>query len=133
MPGLTLWIAGSTVHVSLARTATGSLGEVRLGREARFDAGKSAVVVLSRIPILALAMLNVALLVQLVLWVLGHLAGFDVALLTVQLSWGNPLFLTALGFFCWLLLAPYVEASNCLLHLDTRVRRKDSTCVIASN
>jgi Domain of unknown function (DUF4129) len=124
MPGLTLWIAASTVHAALAYTKTGSLGEVRLGREARFDAVKSAVVVLTRLPIFAFSMANLVLVVQVGLWVIGNLGGFDVALLAVQLSPENLLFLLASGLFGWLLLTPYFEASNFPLHFDTRTRQE---------
>jgi len=124
MPGLTLWIAASTVHSALAYTKTGSLGEVRLGREARFDAVKSAVVVLTRLPLFGFAVANLVMFVQIGLWVLGNFGGFDVALLAVQLSPENRLFLVASGLFVWLLLTPYFEASNFLLHFDTRTRQE---------
>ncbi len=127
LPGLTLWCALAPVHAALAATRTGSLGDVPLGREARFDATKAAGVIFSRVPILLLALVNLILLVQVGLWIAGNCAGLDVALLSIQLSAispVNPVFLLAATLFCWLLLAPYFEASSFLLYLDTRVRQE---------
>jgi hypothetical protein len=124
MPGLTLWATLTPIHASLAYSRTGSLGEIQIGREARFDPSKAVAITLTRVPILGLALLNLILLVQMGLWTAGNLAGLDVALLAVQLAPTNPIFLVAGGLFCWLLLAPYFEATSFLLHLDTRVRQE---------
>jgi len=124
MPGLTLWITLAPVHAALATTRTGSLGDIQLGREARFDASRAAAVILTRVPILLLALVNLIVLVQVGLWMAGNFAGLDVALVAVHLSPTNPVFLLAATLFCWLLLAPYFEASSFLLHLDTRVRQE---------
>jgi hypothetical protein len=56
--------------------------------------------------------------------VAGNLAGLDVAYLKVQLSAGDPVYATALVLLAWLLLTPFFEASNFLLHLDTRTRQE---------
>src|SRR5207249_10132427 len=66
--------------------------------------------------------ITLQVLIDLLLWVAGHLGGFDVAFLDVVLSWKNPAYLTALFFLAWWLLAPFVEACTYLLHVDTRVR-----------
>jgi hypothetical protein len=125
MPGLLAWMTAATMHAALAGTRTGSLREVQIGREVRFDALKALAVVLSRVPLLAAVAINLLLLINPIgLWVAGNLAGLDVALIGTQLSWTNQLFLVALALFAWLLLAPYFEASNFLLHLDTRVRQE---------
>jgi Domain of unknown function (DUF4129) len=124
MPGFTLWTAAATVHTALAYSKTGSLSQVRLGREVRFNPARSAVVVLTRIPIFAFALVNLVILVQAAVWGAGNLGGFNVALLGVEFSWHNWVFLVAGGLFCWMVLTPYFEASNFLLHLDTRVREE---------
>src|SRR5262249_11516876 len=48
----------------------------------------------------------------------------DLALPGVVLSVANPAYDTALVLACWLLLAPYFEASNFLLHADVRTRQE---------
>jgi hypothetical protein len=125
MPGLTLWVASATVHTLLAGGKGHPLADLReLGREAKFDPVKSAAVILSRLPLLLLAFLNLYLAVAVGLWVGDSLCGFDLALPGVVLSLANPAFDTALFLGCWLLLAPYFEASNFLLYLDTRTRQE---------
>lgn len=124
LPGLTLWMGLTTLHAQLASSKTGSLGDAQPGREARFDPAKTAAVTLSRLPLLALAALNLVVMVQVGLWIAGNLAGLDVALLSYQLALSNPVFLTAAALLAWLLLTPYFEASSFLLCLDTRVRQE---------
>jgi hypothetical protein len=125
MPGLALWIASATVHVLLTRSKERPLANLReLGREVKFEPVKAAIIVLSRLPLLLLAYVNVHLLVVIGVWVGDNLFGFDLALLAVVLSWTNPAYDTALVLGCWLLLAPYFETSNFLLHLDTRTRQE---------
>jgi hypothetical protein len=125
MPGLAIWMAATGVHVQLAAARTGSLRQLRhIGREARFAPGKAAAVTLSRVPLLVLAFINLHLLVLAGLWVAGHLANLDVALLNFQLSLANPVYCVALVLLCWLLLAPFFEAGNFLLSLDTRTRQE---------
>jgi hypothetical protein len=128
MPGLTLWAGGATVHAALASgRGRSSAGLSEMGREARFDAVKAGAVVLSRLPLLALTVINLHLLLGAALWALNNLVGVDVALLAFQFSlFGpfNPAYALALTLTAWLLLAPYAEASNFLLHLDTRTRQE---------
>jgi hypothetical protein len=125
MPGMTLWVASSTVHALLAEVRGHPFAELReLGREAKFDPVKSAVVTLSRLPLLLLAFINLYLFVEIGLWAGDSLCGLDLALPGTVLSLSNPAFDTALLLGCWLLLAPYFEASNFLLHLDTRTRQE---------
>jgi hypothetical protein len=122
---LPLWVVLAPLHAVLA-TGRGrpSAGWGQIGREAFFAPGKAAAVTLGRLPLLLLACLNLGLLVALALWVAGNLAGLDVAYLKVQLSAGDPVYATALVLLAWLLLAPFFEASNFLLHLDTRTRQE---------
>ncbi len=122
---LPLWVVLAPLHAALA-TGRGRPGAGRgqLGREAFFAPGKAAAVTLGRLPLLLLTCLNLGLLVAVGLWVAGNLAGFDVAYLKVQLSAGDPVYTTALVLLAWLLLAPFFEASNFLLHLDTRTRQE---------
>lgn len=122
---LPLWVVLAPLHAVLA-TGRGrpGAGWGQLGREAFFAPGKAAAVTLGRLPLLLLTCLNLVLLVAAGLWVAGNLAGFDVAYLKVQLSASDPVYTTALVLLAWLLLAPFFEASNFLLHLDTRTRQE---------
>jgi hypothetical protein len=125
LPGLLWWMTAATVHVQIAAGKGRSLADVQdLGREARFAPGRTGAVVLSRIPLVLLAMLNQHLLLGLALWGAGNLLGLEVALLDFQLSLGNPLYVVSLALVAWLLLTPYFEASSFLLHLDTRTRQE---------
>ncbi len=124
LPGLLLWLLVSPLHAALVNMPLGSQAQLPFGREVSFNPAKTAVVILTRLPLLALATLNLVLLVKVGLWILGNLGGVDVALLTVVLEPTNPVFLLAATLFGWLLLAPYFEASNFLLALDTRVRQE---------
>jgi hypothetical protein len=123
LPGLALWVSLGTLHPILAA------GDGRLfaaladsARDARKQPAKAGAIVLSRLPLLLVAIVNLFLLVRAGLWVAGSLAGFDIAVLDLQLSPGNPVYDVALVAFAWLALAPYFEASSFLLHLDGRVR-----------
>jgi hypothetical protein len=122
---LPLWVVLAPLHAMLATgrgRPGGGWGQV--GREAFFSPGKAAAVTLGRLPLLLLACINLGLLIGLCLWVAGNLAGLDVAYLKVQLSAADPVYATALVLLAWLLLTPYFEASNFLLHLDTRTRQE---------
>jgi hypothetical protein len=79
-------------------------------------------VTLSRLPLFFLAVVNLLLVIDFVLWAAGDLGGLDTALLQVSLSLGNPTYLTALVLLTWVLLTPFVEAGNYLLHVDARAR-----------
>jgi hypothetical protein len=126
MPGLTAWAAATPVHALIAagRGRSGGLGR-ELRREAAFDPGKAAAVTFSRLPLLLFAAVNLHLLGLSLLWVADNLAGFDTALLAVEVvPLANPVYTAALLMLSWLLLAPYFEAANFLLHLDTRTRQE---------
>jgi hypothetical protein len=126
MPGLTLWIAATPVHALIAagRARTGGLWR-ELGREAAGDPAKAALVTLGRLPLLLVAALNLHLLAGALLWTAESLAGFDTALFGVSMSFlGNPVYTVGLLMLCWVLLAPYFEAANFLLHLDNRTRQE---------
>jgi hypothetical protein len=125
LPGLAVWMACLAVHPLIA-AGKGRRGSdlKELGREMRFDPGKTAAVVLTRLPLVALGVLNLHLLGIGLFWAAGNLAGFDVALVSFALSLGNPVYVLALTMLVWLLQTPYFEASNFLLHLDTRTRQE---------
>ncbi len=54
-----------------------------------------------------------------------NLGGFDTALLGVELTFlANPVYTTALFLLSWLLLTPFFEAGNFLLHTDIRTRQE---------
>jgi hypothetical protein len=120
VPLLSLWTASAPIHALLA--GKGSLSE--LGRETAFAPGKAAAVTLSRAPLLLLVFLNLYVFIAVGLWVGDNLCGFDLAFAGAVLSLGNPAYVTALVLFSWLLLTPYFETSNFLLHSDTRTRRE---------
>jgi hypothetical protein len=127
MPGMMAWMSGATLHTLLS-DEKGSLEEKmkQLGREARFDPLKTCFVVLSRLPLLLLAVINIHVCLLGLVWVAGNLAGFDTAVLSVQLDDvpGNRAYILSLFLFAWWLLSPYYEASNFLLYLDTRMRQE---------
>jgi len=125
LPGLALWVSVGTLHSTLV------VGDGRFfaalansARDAQRHPARCGAVILSRLPLLLLAVLNLYLLVQVGLWVAGSLAGLEVAFLDLLLSYRNPVYLIALVALAWLLLAPYFEASSFLLHLDCRVRHE---------
>ncbi|HEY7152921.1 MAG TPA: DUF4129 domain-containing protein [Gemmataceae bacterium] len=121
-----LWTASAALHVLIAE------GNARRGvlfRELRRDAAsapmKAAAVVFCRLPLLLILALQLHLLAVSVLWVADNLGGFDTALLGAELSFlSNPLYTTALFLLSWLLLAPFFEAGNFLLHTDIRTRQE---------
>jgi hypothetical protein len=126
VPGCALWAYGATIHALLADDKVAAQQRwSQIGREAAFDAVKAAGVVLSRLPLLVLAVVNLHLLAVIVLWAAGNLAGFDTSVLSFQLDpTRNGAYLLSLFLLAWLLLTPFHEASNFLLYLDTRVRQE---------
>jgi len=122
MPGLALWISFTTVHPILSEGGSRLLPALTAaGHEVQRHPAKAAAVTLSRVVLLLLAVINLHMLVQLGLWA-GSLAGLDTALLGILISLGNPVYLVSLVLLSWLLLAPYAEAVNYLLHVDARAR-----------
>jgi hypothetical protein len=123
MPGLAVWVGSAAVHPLLVGGEV-HWGEAlrRSGRETQRHPVKAAVVVLSRLPLLAVTVINLHLLIRSGLWILDQLAGFDMALPQLVLTPTNPVYDLALVLAGWLLLAPYFEACNYLLHVDARVR-----------
>ena len=124
LPAAVIWMAAAPSHAVLASMERGKGLLSEIGRTARLDAGKTAVVVLTRVPLLALAFFNLYLLVAIALWAATNLGGFDLALASAALTVRNPVFDLSLAMICWLLLAPYFEVSNFLLYLDTRTRQE---------
>jgi hypothetical protein len=123
LPGLALWASVGTLHAALA-TGDGRLfaAFADAARDARRQPAKASAVVLSRLPLLLIAAVNLYLLVAVVLWAAGGPAGLDVAVLKLVFAENNPVYDVALVALAWLALAPYFEASSFLLHLDSRVR-----------
>ncbi|HEY7330597.1 MAG TPA: DUF4129 domain-containing protein [Gemmataceae bacterium] len=123
---LPLWSACTSVHVLLSAEAGRSpalLGELR--RDVGAAPGKAAVLVLSRLPLLFFLALQLHLLAKVLLWAADNLGGFDTTLLDVQLAlFENPVYTLALFQLGWLLLAPFFEAGNFLLHADIRTRQE---------
>ena len=126
LPGLLLWPFTATIHAFLASGKTRILGGPRRvfpparrrhRQERRRDAD-------ARRPAAAARIVNLLLLVEVGLWVLDGLAGLDAAFVGLQLSIANPVYDLALVLFAWLLLAPFFEASNFLLHVDARSRHE---------
>jgi hypothetical protein len=137
-PGLAVWLALATVHAGLVAgdpltlpSPPGGGGESRgrrgsaLRESARALQRNSAKVVavgIARLAATAFVFLNLHFLASGALWAMANLVGFDVALLNVQLVLTNPAYCVSLVLLAWWLLAPFAEACNYLLHVDTRVR-----------
>jgi hypothetical protein len=121
-----LWSACTSVHVLLSEGASRCatlLSELR--RDIAAAPGKAAALVLSRLPLLFFLALQLHLLAKVVFWVADNLGGFDTSLLDAQLSlFVNPVYTLALFLLSWLLLAPFFECSNFLLHTDIRTRQE---------
>jgi hypothetical protein len=123
LPGLAVWVGSASVHPLLAGGEVRWLEALRVsGRETQRHAGKAAVVTLSRLALLAVVVINLHLFIRAGLWIMDQLAGFDMALPTQVLTPFNPVYDLALILLAWLLLAPYAEACNYLLHVDARAR-----------
>jgi hypothetical protein len=123
LPGLAVLMSGATVHPILAGGDRSFFAAWRsAGQEAQRQPLKAAAVMVSRFALLLFAVLNLYLLARVGLWTAEHLAGLDVALAGLVLSLQNPAYLTALVMLAWLLLSPYFEAANYLLHVDARAR-----------
>jgi hypothetical protein len=125
LPGLALWVSAGTVHAALA-TGDGQffLAFREAARDARRQPAKATAVVLSRLPLLLVAVVNLFLLIAVLFWVAGSLAGLEVAFLDLLLSPSNPAYTGPLIAVAWLALSPFFEASSFLLHLDSRVRHE---------
>lgn len=124
--GLALCACLTSPHVRIAQGQWRSGRFFReLGREVVAAPGKTAVIVFSRLPLLLLLVLQLHLLGTALLWTADNLAGLDTVLLGVELSLGqNPVYTLSLFLLSWMLLAPFFEASNCLLHADVRTRQE---------
>jgi hypothetical protein len=123
VPGLAVWMSLATVHAWLVQ------GDRRLGEAVRESAralqrnsAKLAAVAAARIAATLFLAANLHVLIGVGSWIAGNLAGLDLALVDSQLTLGNTTYLVALLFLASWLLAPFAEACNYLLHVDTRVR-----------
>jgi hypothetical protein len=121
-----LWGACISVHTLLSGSSDRSgplLSELR--RDVAAAPGKASALVLSRLSLLIFLTLQLHLLINVVFWVADNLCGFDTTLLDAQLTlFANPLYTMALFLFSWLLLTPFFECSNFLLHSDIRTRQE---------
>jgi hypothetical protein len=91
-------------------------------RQTRRQGGKVALVMVTRPFMLLFACVNGLTFIILGLWAVDHFAGVDVALAERVVTPVNPVFVVSVGLLAWLLLVPYFEASNYLLHADDRAR-----------
>jgi hypothetical protein len=123
LPGLAIWAGGSTLHATLAEGSGRLFDALRAaGRDLPRQSGKAAAVTLVRLPLLLLGVLNLFLAGTIALYLAGELGGLDTALLRAVLFLDDPVYVAALAGVAWVLLAPYAEAANYLLHVDTRAR-----------
>jgi hypothetical protein len=120
-----LWSACSSIHAVLSHQA--ERGDSLLG-ELRRDAaamGKAAIFVFLRLPLLFLLVVQLHLLAEIILWAAENFGGLDTAMLDIELNFlGNPIYTLAIFLLGWLLLSPFFEASNYLLHTDIRTRQE---------
>ncbi|HWG43645.1 MAG TPA: DUF4129 domain-containing protein [Gemmataceae bacterium] len=126
IPGLTLWSSCTSLHVLLAagKGRSGTLFR-ELRRDAASAAIKSAAITFCRLPLLFLVAVELHMLGLALLWIADNLGGFDTALLSVELTFGaNSVYTMALFLLSWLLLTPFFEAGNFLLHTDIRTRQE---------
>jgi Domain of unknown function (DUF4129) len=123
MPGLAVLVSAAAVHPILAAGEISFFRALRTAsQESQRQPGKTAAVVLCRIPLLFFAVINLFLTIRVGFWTVDHLGGFDLARIELFFSLSNPVYLTALLMLSWMLLAPYAEAANYLLHVDARAR-----------
>jgi Domain of unknown function (DUF4129) len=123
MPGLAVLVSAAAVHPILAAGETSFFRALRTAtQESQRQPGKTAAVVLCRIPLVLFAAINLFLAIRVGFWTADHLGGFDLARIELFFSLTNPVYLTALLMLSWMLLAPYAEAANYLLHVDARAR-----------
>lgn len=121
-----LWGACISLHVVLSAGAgrSGSL-LAELRSDVAASTGRAAVFVLTRLFLILFVAIQLHLLAKVFLWTADNLGGFDTTLLDVQLTlFENPIYTTALILASWLLLAPFFESGNYLLHTDIRTRRE---------
>jgi hypothetical protein len=121
--GLPVWLLGITRHAVL------TAGQKNLWKAWRHsnrasgrNPGKALVILVTRVVLLAFAVLNLHLFGQFALWAAEALGGFDVALVRLLCSLGNPAYAVALLALAWWLLMPYLEAVNYLFYVDARTR-----------
>ena len=119
-----LAVSGDDSRLFSLRKEAFSGGYRRIRPAGRYDMTKTTVVTLSRLLLLALLFINLHLLIEAGLWVLSSLAGFDAAFVALQMTLANPVYDLALALLSWLLLAPFSEASNFLMHMDARARQE---------
>jgi hypothetical protein len=123
--GLSAVLGGTIVHAVLAggeRRWSESWAEAI--RQTHRQPGKTAAIALTRPILLAVVAVNLAALIYVLLQIGDQMAGFDLSFVGVVLSWTNPVYCAALLLLAWLLLAPFLEASNYLLHIDARTRHE---------
>ncbi|HZT80045.1 MAG TPA: DUF4129 domain-containing protein [Gemmataceae bacterium] len=121
--GLGVWVSTTGVHPVLA-SGRGRLFDAfrEAAGEAQRSPGRVAAVAVGRAGTFLFALVNLQVFLFLVLWVGNNVVGLDLAFVGAVLSVRNPVYVVALLLLTGLLLAPYGEACNYLLHVDGRVR-----------
>lgn len=116
-------LGGATVHAILVDSEKkGAAAWWEAVRENRPQMWKVVVVAGTRPILLLMACINLFLFIQVGLWAAENLLGFNLAVVGVALGGGNALFLLSLALGAYILLAPFAEAANYLLHVDARAR-----------
>jgi hypothetical protein len=123
VPGIAVWTSLATAHTWLVQ------GNRRFGeclresaRALQRNSAKLTAVAATRFAATLFVAVNLHVLVRVGSWAAGNLAGLDLALVDAQLSLGNSTYFAGLLLLGWWLLAPFAEACNYLLYVDTRVR-----------
>jgi hypothetical protein len=125
MPGFLLWAAAAPLHALIADRRRGKGLLVELRGEAAIDPAKAALAIAVRVPLLLVAAVNLHLLLHVFLWIGENFVGLDTALLAASLAlFRNSVYTLGVILLAWLLLSPFFEASNFLLHLDARTRQE---------
>jgi len=118
-----IWTMGLTRHTVLTAGQRNLWRAWRLARRAAGRSpGRAMVLAGVQLLLLAFALLNLHLFVQLALWAGDELAGFNLAFVARLLSPGSPAYVLILVALAWWLLAPYNEAVNYLFLVDARTR-----------
>jgi hypothetical protein len=113
----------------LSRQPAFAAGQQRFWRGVRYSLrattqhfGRACLVLLVRGFLMFVAILNLHLFWNFVLWTAENLGGIDVALLGVLSTLVNPVYLFTLIALAWWLLTPFNEAVNYLFFIDARTR-----------
>jgi hypothetical protein len=116
-------LAGWAAHPILASTDSDWYSAIWAGwRESQRQLGKTVAIVASRPALGLFTFVNLHIVVRVVLWIGDDLAGFDWSVPSHVLSLGNPIYDITMILLTGILLAPFHEATNYLMHVDARTR-----------